>query len=176
MKNIAVVYRSKYGTTKQYAQWIAEECGAELFESRSVTPLELARFDAIAFGGGLYAGGMLGIRLTKKFLKIAEERTVIAFSVGASLGTPKDIETITRRNFTAEESARVQYFHLRGGLFYSKMGVIDRLGMSVLVAITRRTPEGQRDEEANALIATYGKDTSFLDRRTIAPIVEALKG
>ena len=30
MKKTAVIYGSKYGATKQYATWIAEELGADL--------------------------------------------------------------------------------------------------------------------------------------------------
>ena len=30
MKNIAIVYKSKYGSTKKYAQWIAEEIRGDL--------------------------------------------------------------------------------------------------------------------------------------------------
>ena len=30
--NVAVVYKSKAGSTKRYAQWIAEETGADIFE------------------------------------------------------------------------------------------------------------------------------------------------
>ena len=34
MTNIAVVYCSRYGSTKQYAQWLAEDLGADLYDVR----------------------------------------------------------------------------------------------------------------------------------------------
>ena len=56
MVNIAVVYKSRYGTTKQYAEWIAKALDAILLEASVVKPSQLASFDIVVYGGGLYAG------------------------------------------------------------------------------------------------------------------------
>ena len=32
MPKIAVIFHSRYGSTKKYAQWIAEAVGADIFE------------------------------------------------------------------------------------------------------------------------------------------------
>lgn len=48
---IAVIYKSKYGNTKKYAQWIAEEANADLFEHSEVDAKKLVEYDAIAYGG-----------------------------------------------------------------------------------------------------------------------------
>ena len=40
-KNVVVIYKSKYGSTKQYAQWIAEELNTSLFEATSIDPSQL---------------------------------------------------------------------------------------------------------------------------------------
>ena len=66
MKKIAVVYKSKRGTTKQYAQWIAEETGAELFEADTCNAEDLAGFDAVVFGGWIRGGALQGIEFLKK--------------------------------------------------------------------------------------------------------------
>ena len=56
MTNIAVVYCSRYGSTKQYAQWLAEDLGADLYDVRRVYKEKLETYDTIVFGGGLYYG------------------------------------------------------------------------------------------------------------------------
>ena len=38
---ILVTYASKYGTTKRYAQWIAEDLACDLRDSRELTPERL---------------------------------------------------------------------------------------------------------------------------------------
>ncbi|NLE01149.1 MAG: flavodoxin, partial [Fibrobacter sp.] len=51
---IIVVYKSKYGTTKRYAEWIAEEVKADLFEQSAVSVEDLLKYDIIVYGGSLH--------------------------------------------------------------------------------------------------------------------------
>lgn len=62
MGNIAVIYKSVYGSTKQYATWIAEALGADLLEAGQAKLETLRKYDTILYGGGLYAGGIAGIQ------------------------------------------------------------------------------------------------------------------
>ena len=50
MKKIAVIYKSIYGTTEQYAKWIAEELNASLFVASSIKPIHLMDFDVVVDG------------------------------------------------------------------------------------------------------------------------------
>ena len=42
-----VIYKSKYGSTKQYAEWIAEELDCEAVDAKSVKPLDLEKYDIV---------------------------------------------------------------------------------------------------------------------------------
>lgn len=53
MKNIAVIYKSNYGTTKRYAGWIAEALGADLIERSFIKPEKLMAYDIVVYGGGI---------------------------------------------------------------------------------------------------------------------------
>jgi len=46
--NTIVIYRSKYGSTKQYAEWIAEELGCEARDAKGNSCLKLGTGSAIA--------------------------------------------------------------------------------------------------------------------------------
>ena len=175
MGKIAVLYQSRYGTTKQYAEWIAEETGGTLFPIPKVKLADLEGYDTIIIGGGIYAANILGMTfLTKNFSRLSGKK-LIAFSVGASFDSKKNTDGIRNHSFTPEMQKIVRFFHLRGGLFYSKMGGIDRAGMKIYVGMLKKKPEEQRDEETKGMIESYGKDTSFLDRASIAPIIAEVK-
>ena len=175
MGTVAVLYKSKYGTAKQYAEWIAEETGGRLFAIPKVKLADLEDCDTIIIGGGIYAASIIGMKfLTKNFARLSGKK-LIAFSVGASLDTKKNTDAIRNHNLTPEMQKTVRYFHLRGGLFYSKMGNLDRMCMKMLVCTLKKKPEDQRDEETAGMIESYGRDTSFLDRAYIAPILAATK-
>ena len=175
-RSCAIVYRSRYGSTEQYARWIAEEADADLFDLRHgrVRPEYLLRYDTLVFGGGIYATGILGIGFLKKNFKSFSGKRLIVFSVGAAMPTEKNLAEVVRANFTSEIEERVRYFHLRGGLDYPAMRTLDRLLMWMLKKKIEFTPEEKRDSEEQGILATYGMRVSFLDRATIAPIVTAI--
>ncbi len=54
MKTI-VVYKSKSGYTKTYAEWISSELNCDLKCAEDIKIDELLKYDVIIYGGGLYA-------------------------------------------------------------------------------------------------------------------------
>lgn len=63
---IAVLYSSKYGATKKYATWIAEELSADLYNVKNTKARQILTYDTIIYGGELYAGGVSGIKFIAK--------------------------------------------------------------------------------------------------------------
>ena len=53
-KKVAIIYKTKYGSTKKYAGWIAVKIDADLYEVSDIRPKHLLEYDTIIFGGGLY--------------------------------------------------------------------------------------------------------------------------
>jgi menaquinone-dependent protoporphyrinogen IX oxidase len=175
MNRTVVVYRSKYGTTKQYATWIAQDTGADLMDLKTIHLDDLFGYDAIVFCGGLYAGGILGFTVLKKHDDLLKEKRLIVVAVGATLKGEAAKEEIRKKNFTPNMQ-HAQLFLLRGGLNYKKMGFVDRLLMGLLVRNIKATPPEKRDNESKGILATYGKSVNFVDRNTIIPVVAAVKG
>ncbi|NSA18108.1 flavodoxin [Clostridium saccharobutylicum] len=65
---IVVIYKSKTGFTKKYAEWISKELKADIFKSSKATREMLNEYDTIIYGGSLYASGVIGIKLITKTL------------------------------------------------------------------------------------------------------------
>ena len=71
--NAIVVYKTKYGSTKTYAEWIAEELSADIRDAKTVKADDLLKYDTIIYGGGLYAEGINGVSLiTKNYEKLKD--------------------------------------------------------------------------------------------------------
>ncbi|NLM44598.1 MAG: hypothetical protein GX201_11400 [Clostridiales bacterium] len=47
MSNTVVIYQSKYGATKKYAQWLAEELSCDLIETKKASIEQLEKYDVI---------------------------------------------------------------------------------------------------------------------------------
>ena len=50
----AVVYNSKYGSARQYGEWIAEALHADLIDGKHLKVGQLMPYDLIVYGGGIF--------------------------------------------------------------------------------------------------------------------------
>jgi len=47
INKVVVIYKSKYGSAQRYAQWIADEVKADLFERSKITLNDILKYDTI---------------------------------------------------------------------------------------------------------------------------------
>ena len=130
MTNIAVVYCSRYGSTKQYAQWLAEDLGADLYDVRRVYKEKLETYDTIVFGGGLYYGVIKGLSRLKRNYASIRESNLVVFAVGL---TPPEIKsfwiTWRKATFLLPCGRKQDSFYLVGSTDYDKLGPFHKLFM-----------------------------------------------
>jgi menaquinone-dependent protoporphyrinogen IX oxidase len=168
---IAVIYQSHYGATRQYAAWIAEELGADLMERREVYPDTLSKYDCVIYGGGLYAGGILGAGLVSK----NSCKNLVVFTVGLADPETTDYAAILNKNFPEGSHKPLRVFHLRGSIDYKKLKLAHRVMMAMLKKVVERKPVSKRSEEDDEFIRTYGSAVDFIDRETIAPLISYVR-
>jgi menaquinone-dependent protoporphyrinogen IX oxidase len=171
MKNIAVIYKSIYGTTKRYAEWIAEELGASLLEMSTVKPAQLMDYDVVVYGGGLYAGGIAGVKLVAK----NPCKSLVVFTVGLATPEITDYTEKLTKSFTAERLKRIKVFHLRGGIDYGRLSMVHKAMMAVMKNETEKKPVAERTSDDGLLLETYGGKCDFVDRETIKPLVDYVR-
>ncbi|MEA4972711.1 MAG: flavodoxin domain-containing protein [Candidatus Metalachnospira sp.] len=176
--NTIVVYSSKYGSTKKYAEWIADELKCDLKDKKDITIDELLKYDAIVYGGGLYAGGVNGIDIfTKQFDKLKNKKLIL-FTCGIS--DPKLEENVNNirknisKSFNDEMMEKIKIFHLRGSMDYSKLSLKHSMMMKMLKAMILKKDKSELSEEDKQIIDTYGTVIDFTDKETIKPIIEYL--
>ncbi|GAB6090633.1 flavodoxin domain-containing protein [Spirochaeta dissipatitropha] len=176
----AVVYKSHYGTTRQYAEWIAEALNADLYDLKHEKQLKTAQlqaYECLVFGGWLYGRGMLCKDFLEKHYPALKSKKLIVFSVGAAFNNDETLKAVTEANLDAEMQQHIRLFHLRGGLNYSSMRPLHRLMMFLLKMKLEGIPAAERSADARGIIATYGKDINFLKRDSIQPLIDyAIKG
>ncbi|MGM9660610.1 MAG: flavodoxin domain-containing protein [Faecousia sp.] len=171
-----VTYGSKYGATKQYAQWIAEALACDLKDIREVNSKLLAQYDVIIHGGGLYAGGLSGIGTIVKNYDALSGQEIILFSCG--LADPMDPENVAHieagvaKALKPEMRQKIKQFHLRGGIDYSRLSLTHKAMMAMLrKTMLQKGYENLRAED-QMMLDTYGKVVDFSDRSTISPLID----
>ncbi|WP_099469727.1 flavodoxin domain-containing protein [Konateibacter massiliensis] len=179
MKKIAVIYKSKYGFTKTYAQWISDELKADLLEADKTKPAALQEYDVIVYGGGLYAGGVSGISLITKNFASINSKAIFLFTVGAAdVADRQNTDSIRKslaRVLTPEMQEKIKIYHLRGGMDYANMSFMHRTMMGMMMKMLHKKSESELTSEEKSMIETYGQKVDFTDRSTITPLVQAIK-
>lgn len=176
MKKIVVIYESKYGSTRHYAEWIAETLTCPLFERKNFNPKALSQYEIIIYGGGLYAGGVSGIKLITKNWNVISDKKVILFTCGiADPNDPNNISGIRKsltRVLSKEMPEHMHLFHLRGCIDYSRLNFIHRSMLSMLRKALLKKDIHALSNEDRQILDTYGKCIDFTNRKSIQPLVE----
>ena len=176
---ILVTYASKYGTTKRYAQWIAEDLACDLRDSREVNAELLKSYDILIHGGGLYAGGLSGIQTIVKNYDAISNKRIILFSCG--LADPEDPENVAHieagleKVLTPEMREKIRQFHLRGGIDYSRLGLTHKAMMAMIRTVMLKKGYDNLRSEDQMMLDTYGGTVDFTNRESLVPLLSYVR-
>ena len=168
MKTI-VIYKSKTGFAKKYAEWIAQELAADLFEVSKVTTDRLTAYDTIIYGGGLYAVGIKGVKLIKENLDKLKTKKVVVFATGASPSRKEAVNEVRNKNFTPNQQRQIRFFYLRGGFDYSKLKPFDKVLMTLLKWKLSKKKKLTPDDRG--MLNSYDKPVDFTRKKNIDEII-----
>ena len=173
MKGI-ILYTSKYGATKRYADWLAEETGFDCIETKMARIENVKQYDTVVFGGGIYASGISGISFLKKNMPHLQGKKVIIFCDGASPFEEKAFQQIVEHNLKGS-LAGLPCFYCRGGWDPDAMSFVDRnLCKMLQKAVAKKKPENCEVWE-KALMEAGDTKHDWTDRSYISPILEAIR-
>jgi menaquinone-dependent protoporphyrinogen IX oxidase len=175
MNNTLVIYNSKYGHTKKYAQWLAEELNADICDGKKLKSSMLNDYSTILFGSGLYAGKNKATSLIVKYFEQIKDKKVVLFTCGlADINNESNIIHINKtldRIITPEIRNKIKVFHVRGGINYDNLSFLHKILMKMMYKSLRKKPADQLTDEDKEFFATYGKKIDFSDKKMIEPIV-----
>lgn len=174
MKSL-VIYRSKTGFTKSYAEWISSELSADIVEYSHVDPEIFNNYDTVIYGGGLYIVGINGVKLIKQNLDKLAGKKVIVYACGATPDREETTIEIRNMNFTEEQQKSIRFFYLRGGFNFSKLGFVDKVLMTLLKLKLKMKKESKRSPDERGMLAAYAALSDFSKRKYIDELVTYAK-
>lgn len=171
--NGIILYQSKYGATKKYADWISEETGFSCVETKKAVINDILNYDIIIFGGGLYASGIAGLSFLKKNIKQLSNKKLIVFCCGASPYEENAFQQIRSHNMKGTLSD-IPVFYCRGAWDMDTMSFRDRTLCNLLrKAVAKKAPADYEIWE-RALMAAEDKKCDWTDKKYIEPIIECI--
>lgn len=171
MNKTVVLFQSKYGSTKKYADWLSEELSCDVINTKDADISEIQRYDTVILGGGIYAGGIAGISFIKKHYAKLKDKRIAVFAVGASPYDEKSMEQLRARHFKAD-LAGIPCFYCRGAWNEDIMSWRDSTLCGMLKKAVSKTDPTNYEPWESALMQAMGSNCDWTDRKNLEPIIK----
>ena len=164
MKTI-VLYTSKTGSTKRYAEAIAARLNCEAKPAKEGKPEALAAYDAVVYGGWIFANKISGL---SRILPAAKGKLTV-FAVGATPADKMDLDELRKANALGD--APLTY--LEGGFHYAQLGWFTRTMLRMAARMSAK--KGNAAEQEHGMGELIGAEYDHTDLKAIEPIIASLQ-
>ncbi len=173
--NAIVIYKSKYGSTKAYAQWIAEELSCDICDASEIKVDELKSYDTIIYGGGLYAEIIAGVTLITKNIDKLCDKKIVVFTTGL---TPPDCrayydDLVVKKNFKGDTYLKIKMFNYPGKMIIDELSLVHKTAIKTLKKLMS-DKQNPTDME-KLLIDLCDADGDFSDKSLICDLIEYVR-
>lgn len=113
MKNI-IVYSSKHGSTKAYAEWLAQSLEIECLSIEKVRSSQLQEADGVILGSAIYMGHLrIADWLLENWHHIKGKKLAL-YSVSATDPEDAKVKSMIQESLPREYIEGMKFFHLPG--------------------------------------------------------------
>jgi len=162
---VLILYQSKYGSTKQYAEWIHKEIPSQMADIEKCNAPEFTEYDVIVIGSYIRAGRIvIAPRIIETWDAIKGKKVVLFTTSGTPPEHP-NIGKIYNTNLPQEIGKEIKYFPLRGRMLHKDLSSYDES----LVAV------GRMMEKDETLKRFMSEDFDDVKRENILPMLEYIK-
>lgn len=144
MKGI-ILYKGKYGATRQYAAWTGEAMQWPVFTPEQLLNETLDGADVVVIGSSVYAGRLTLHSWLRKHAHQLLFKKVFLFIVCATPADKKDVlDEIAQHNVPALLKDKMSVFFLPGRVVIKELNWIDKLMLSFAARATKDPVEKQQ--------------------------------
>ena len=150
--NGIVIYKSKYGATARYAQWVSAELKLPYFGIDEIDSGDLNEYDFAVLGTSVYMGKMLIKKWLKNNLKGLGNKKIYLFVVcGTPLEQKDKLNSYITASVPEEIRNKCDIFFLPGKLKKEELSWMD------LVALKMGARAAKSSEVKKAMLTDYNK-------------------
>jgi len=170
-----VIYKSKYGSTKAYAEWISEELNCECVDVKGFSSDDFSKYDTIIFGGGLYAEMIGGISLITKNITKLKDKKIIIFTTGLTPISCREYydKMVIEKNFKNGLPDNIKIFNFLGKMILNELSLPHKTAIKALKKIM--SGKENPSEMEKLLIELCDSDGDFTDRNAISELINYVK-
>jgi menaquinone-dependent protoporphyrinogen IX oxidase len=157
----AVVFTTRYGSTEQYAGWIAEETGFDLINLNQGKNPALGGYDTILIASPVYAGRMKLASWLQKNWESIRDKNVYVILVCTTPAEGEPMQQIIRNNIPREIFDKIHFFALPGTIQYNKLSWFHKI---IFKIVNRLSPK----------MASEATNIDGIEKENIQPVLEKL--
>lgn len=170
---VTVVYSSKYGSTKRYAEELHRRHPGALLELKDFRPKSL-RGDVVVFFAPIYAFGLLNLSTLERDISRMQGKKVAIFCVGASNYNKKEFRRLYRQHFDGPLKD-VPAFYGRGAWQRDKMTRMDKILLRLNYQTIKNKHKDKLQPWEEEFLTIYGKNWDWVDFSYLDALEEWLK-
>jgi menaquinone-dependent protoporphyrinogen IX oxidase len=177
MKTV-VIYTSKRGSTKKYAEWIGEELKCDVIEYNKDCLDKLNAYEQIIYGGWVRGGGIVGLDKLRKNYKYIDGKKLMVFAVGLSIDNKENYIQLREINFKAPLNL-APLFVLPGAFDPEKLTGVDKMIIGILKKVIggkkNNDSKGENESEQQIMMESLEKGVDLVDKSKINQILDAAR-
>ena len=160
-----VIYKGKYGATKQYAMWVGQELQLPVASADRFHIDELPKYDYFIIGSSVYIGKLEIKDWLKKNFNVLQNKKIFFFQVAAS-----PVEQIEKRQSYNKASLpttiieKIQFYYLPGRMIMRNLSAWDRFMLKMGAKLAKDPVEKK----------TMLTDFDHVKKENILPLIEAI--
>lgn len=126
MKGI-ILYRSQYGSTEQYARWLAEDMKLPFMELEQAREQDIRPYGFLIIGSNIKVGHIQAAEWIKEHWDWLKEKRLLLFSCSGSYSDAEEQKKVLESSLPPEISGSFRYFPLPGRLNKDELTFWDRV-------------------------------------------------
>jgi len=161
-----VIYKGKYGATKQYAIWIGQELQLTVASADRFPPDELSKYDYIILGSSVYIGKLEIKDWVKKNFLVLRNKKIFFFQVAGSPAEQiEKRESYNKASLPSTILEKIQFYYLPGRMIMRNLSGWHRFMLNMGAKLTKDPVEKK----------TMLTDFDHVKKENIFPIIEAVR-
>ncbi len=137
MKGI-VIYKGKYGATKQYALWAGQALNLPVMTAENIHGSPLKQYDFLVIGTSVYIGKLQIRKWLKENLALLRGKKIFLFQVAGTPTHEKEKRQAYNRASIPEELLNdCTFFFLPGRMIMDKLSWMDRFMLKMGARLTK---------------------------------------
>ena len=169
-----IVYKSKTGFTKKYAEIVAGEVKGDLLELKKATASQMAGYDVIVFGSRFFAGTVDELKKAEELFAASGAKEFVVFATGATPNAAEDIvNDVWKNSFSSEKIEKTPHFYMQSGICYEKMPFGEK--MMIKMASLMMKSQKEKDEMGQGFEEALKGSFDISSEEYVQPLIAYLK-